>query len=64
MKEEPRGEIVICRAKGGKTALEVRLEGETVWLSQKMMSDLFQKSVPTINEHIKNIYAEAELKQK
>jgi prophage maintenance system killer protein len=64
MKEEARGEIIIYRAKGGKTALEVRLEGETVRLSQKMMSDLFQKSVPTINEHIKNIYAEAELKQK
>lgn len=64
MKEESRGEIIIYRAKGGKTGLEVRLEKETVWLSQKMMSDLFQKTVPTINEHIKNIYAEAELKQK
>jgi prophage maintenance system killer protein len=64
MNEEPRGEIVIYRAKGGKATLEVRLEGETVWLSQKMMSDLFQKSVPTINEHIKNIYAEAELELK
>ena len=63
MKEESKGEIVIYQARDGKAALEVRLEGETVWLSQKMMSELFQKSVPTINEHIKNIYTEAELKQ-
>lgn len=43
------------------TKIQVRLEGETVWMTQKAMAELFQKSVPTINEHIKNIYAEREL---
>jgi len=34
---------------------------ETVWLTQKLMAELFQKNVRTINEHIKNIYSEGEL---
>jgi hypothetical protein len=39
----------------------VRLENETVWLSQRLLAELFQKDVRTINEHIKNIYDEYEL---
>jgi len=39
----------------------VRLEDETVWLTQKLISELFQVTIPTINEHIKNIYKEEEL---
>ncbi|HOK05015.1 MAG TPA: virulence protein RhuM/Fic/DOC family protein [Bacteroidales bacterium] len=42
-------------------AIEVRLEDETVWLSQKQMAELFDKDVRTINEHIKNIFKEGEL---
>ncbi len=56
-----KGEIVIYKTKGGKTALEVKVEKDTVWLSQKEMSELFQKDVKTINEHIKNIFKEREL---
>jgi hypothetical protein len=37
--------------------IQVRLENETVWLTQKLMAGLFQKEVRTINEHIRNIYA-------
>ncbi len=40
---------------------QVRLEDETVWLTQKQMAELFQKSIPTINEHISHIYEENEL---
>jgi hypothetical protein len=58
---ESRSQIIIYQAENGNTRLEVRLEDETVWLTQKLMSELFQVSVPTINEHIKNIYKEAEL---
>ncbi|MBI1934702.1 virulence protein RhuM/Fic/DOC family protein [Candidatus Peregrinibacteria bacterium] len=58
------GEIVLYTADNGQTKLDVTLEGETVWLSQKQMSELFQKSIPTINEHIKNIFKERELEQK
>jgi hypothetical protein len=54
-------EIVLYTTADGKQRIEVRLENATVWLSQKMIADLFQVLVPTINEHIKNIYAEGEL---
>jgi hypothetical protein len=59
--ESGDSQIVIYQTEDGNTRLEVRLEQETVWLTQKMMAELFQVSVPTTNEHIKNIYKEAEL---
>lgn len=54
-------EILIYQTEDGQTRLEVRLQEETVWLTQKRMADLFQKNVRTINEHIQNIFAEGEL---
>lgn len=60
-KEQNQSELILYRTEDGKTKLEVRLQDETVWLTQKMMADLFQVAVPTINEHIKNIYEEGEL---
>ncbi|MGA2402613.1 MAG: RhuM family protein [Syntrophobacteraceae bacterium] len=59
--ESGSSQIVIYQTEDRSTRLEVRLEQETVWLTQKMMAELFQVSVPTLNEHIKNIYKEAEL---
>jgi prophage maintenance system killer protein len=56
-----KGEVVIYKSRQGKTELEVSLKDDTVWLTQKQMSELFQKNVRTINEHVKNIYAEGEL---
>ena len=47
----------------GLVKIDVRLEDETVWLTQKQMANLFQVTVPTINEHIKNIFNERELIQ-
>ncbi len=58
---DKRGQIVIYSAKSGKTKFEVRLENETVWLSQAQMSELFQKNKRTISEHIKNVFSEGEL---
>lgn len=57
-------QIVIYRTSDGKTKLQVEFEGETAWLSQAQMAELFQKSLPTINEHIKNAYREGELDKK
>jgi hypothetical protein len=57
----PRSELLIYQTEDGKTRIQVRLQDETVWLSQKMMAELFQKDVRTINEHIRNIFAEGEL---
>jgi prophage maintenance system killer protein len=61
--EIKKGEVIIYKSKEGPK-LEVRLEEDTVWLTQKQMAMLFDKGIPTINEHIKNIYKEGELKQK
>ncbi len=54
-------EILIYQAANGKIKIDVRLEDETVWLTQDDMAGLFGKSKSTINEHIKNIFAEGEL---
>jgi hypothetical protein len=48
----------------GFSGLEVKIDEETVWLTQTQMSELFQKSVSTINEHIRNIFKENELPEK
>lgn len=56
-------QIIIYQTANGQTKLEVRLENETVWLTQKAMADLFQTTVPNINMHLKNIFEEGELDQ-
>lgn len=62
--EKPtQSEIILYRTENGKSRIEVRLEDKTVWLSQRLIAELFQVAVPTINEHVKNIYAEGELER-
>jgi len=56
-----KGEIVIYCTRDRQVNLEVKLEQDTVWLSQKQMSSLFIKDIRTINEHIQNIFKEKEL---
>ena len=58
---ENNSQIIIYQAESGETNLEVRLENETVWLTQKLMAELFQTTVPNINIHLKNIFEEGEL---
>jgi len=60
---EQNSEIIIYTAPDGTTKLQVQLENETVWLTQDQMAMLFGKAKSTINEHIKNIYAEEELEE-
>lgn len=55
------GEIVIYQSEEGNIRIDVQLENETVWLTQDQMAQLFNKAKSTINEHVKNIYAEQEL---
>jgi len=55
------GEFLLYQTEDGQVRLDVRLQDETVSLTQKLMADLFQVTVPTINEHIKNIFHEREL---
>jgi hypothetical protein len=54
-------EFLIFTGQAGEQSIEARYEDETVWLSQKLMAELFAVSVPTINEHLKNIYETGEL---
>jgi hypothetical protein len=57
-------EIIIYQTGDGKTRIDVRMEGETVWLSLDQMADLFQRDKSTISRHIKNIFEEGELQRK
>lgn len=57
------GEIVIYKIAENNIKIDVRLENETVWLSQLQICVLFQKSKATISEHIKNIFKEGELNE-
>ena len=57
------GEFLFYQTDDGQTRIQVRVEGETVWLSQKVMAELFQKDVRTISEHIRNIFDEGELQE-
>ena len=57
------GEIVLYQNQDGQIKLDVRLEDETVWLTQARLCALFQKSKATISEHIKNVFSEGELIQ-
>ena len=61
--ENSLGEFLIYTTPDGEKQIQVRLIDETVWLSQKLMAELFQKDVRTINEHILNVFAENELPQ-
>ena len=56
-------EILIYQNSDGNIKIDVRLEEETVWLTQDQMATLFGKAKSTINEHIKNIYEEQELEE-
>ena len=56
-----RGNIVIYQTKDGKTSIDVKLEDETVWLTQAQMAELFQKDRTVIGRHINNVYREGEL---
>lgn len=58
------GEILIYQNQEGNIKIDVRLEEETIWLTQSQLCELFQKSKSTISEHIKNIFEEGELIEK
>jgi len=59
----PQSQFIIYQTENGRTKIDVRLEEETVWLTQKAMAELFQTSIPNINMHLKNVFEEAELEE-
>lgn len=63
MENKNNGEIVIYQSEDGLTHIDVKLEDETIWLTQQQMAELFQTSRTNVVEHIGNIYSEGELDQ-
>ncbi len=61
MPDKNRGQFLIYKTEDGQIKIEVKLEDETVWLTQRIMAELFRKDVRTINEHVVNVYEEHEL---
>ena len=58
---EDKGQILLYQTPDGESRIEVRLQGETVWLNQEQMAELFQRNKSTISRHINNAYEEGEL---
>jgi len=56
-------QIIIYNNKNGEIKLDVRFDGDTVWLTQKMMADLFGVGIPAVNKHLKNIFDSGELQE-
>lgn len=61
--EQPASEIILYQTEDGRNKIEVRLENETVWLTQQLMVDLFQTTKQNIGQHLKNIFGDGELEQ-
>ena len=62
-KDHQIGEIVIYEGDNGQPRIEVRMQGETVWLNQAQIVELFDSSKANISEHIKNIFTDGELEE-
>jgi len=61
MSDDPESQLLFYQAPDGRTRLEVRLQGETVWLTQAQMAELFQRERSVITKHIRNLFEEGEL---
>ncbi|MCO5053191.1 MAG: virulence RhuM family protein [Verrucomicrobiae bacterium] len=59
--DPPASSLVLYQTEDGRTRIQCRFQNETVWLSQALIAELFQVTVPTVNEHLKGIFAEGEL---
>jgi hypothetical protein len=59
--EPPASSLILYQTEDGQTRVQCRFEDETIWLTQALLGELFQKDLRTINEHLQNIFAEGEL---
>ena len=59
----PGGQFLVYQTEDGKLKIDVRFEGETVWLTQQHMAELFQTTKQNVGQHLKCIFAEGELVQ-
>ncbi len=56
-----KGQFLVYETEDGQVKIDVRLEDETVWLTQQLMADLFQTTKQNIGQHLKKIFSEGEL---
>lgn len=59
----PRGEVLVYEAPDGDARVEVKLDRDTVWLTQRQMADLFDTSTDNVGLHLKNVFADSELEE-
>ncbi|MCG6202697.1 virulence RhuM family protein [Psychromonas antarctica] len=59
----PQGQFILFQSEAGQFKVECRFETDSLWLTQNLIAELYQKTIPTINEHLSNIYKEGELEQ-
>lgn len=59
--ETPKGELILYQTEDGRTRIDCRFDGETIWLTQALMAELFPTTVQNISLHLQNIYDEGEL---
>ena len=58
---QPVSDLILYQTEDGRTRIQCRFEDDTIWLTQKLMAELFQKDVRTINEHLVNIFEDGRL---
>lgn len=63
MMDEQRGEVVVYEAPDGRVRVDVRLERETVWLTQQQMAELFGRERSVVTKHVRNVFKEGELSE-
>jgi hypothetical protein len=61
MNDEPQSQLILYQTEDGATQIQVVMQGETVWLTQKEMAELFQRDKSVISRHVQNIFKEGEL---
>jgi len=61
---QPKSQIIIYKTEAGETKIDVRFDNKTVWLTQKMMAEIFDIEINTINYHLKEIFKSGELSEK
>lgn len=57
----PQSSIILYQTEDGRTRVQCRFENETIWLTQALIAELFQVTVPTVNEHLKGLFADGEV---
>ena len=60
---KPQGEVILYKAPDGNVSLDVKLEGDTVWLTQVQMARLFEQTKQTVSAHVNNVYKEGEVER-